>query len=71
MKEEIKDEAKKLYWLIEDNGDLSNTCESPKVCAELIISSFDDLEKDEQEETQYTVTPVWLTNKEYEDLPEE
>lgn len=61
---------KKLYWLIEDNGDLSNTCESPEVCTQVLKASFDDLEKDEQEETQYTITPVWYTDEEYANLPE-
>ena len=61
---------KKLYWLIEDNGDLSNTCESPESCVEVLKASFDDMEKVEQEATEYSITPIWYTDKEYENLPE-
>jgi len=61
---------KKIYWQIDDNGDLSNTCESPEVCIQVLNASFDDMEKEEQEETYYTITPVWYTDKEYKNLPE-
>lgn len=62
---------KKLYWLLEDNGDLSVYCESPEECTMLIVGEFESLERSEQEEIQYTITPVWMTQAEYDNLPEE
>ena len=61
---------KKLYWQIDDNGDLSNTCESPEVCLQVLKAHFDDMELEDQEETNYTITPVWYTDEEYQSLPE-
>lgn len=61
---------KKLYWLLEDNGDLSTTCSRLDDCKDIIQTDFADLEKDDQKETIYTITPVWYTDKEYSNLPE-
>lgn len=62
---------KKLYWLLESNADLSVTCASPKAVIDMLESDFDNLSKQEQRETQYTTTPVWYTDKEYAELPED
>lgn len=61
---------KKLYWQIEDNGDLSCTCSSPEECLMILEGEFNSLNDDEKEEAQYTITPVYLTEKEFENLPE-
>lgn len=62
---------KKLYWLLEDNGDLSVYCESVEELTMLMEGEFESLERNEQEETQYTITPVWMTQQEYDNLPED
>ena len=62
---------KKLYWLIESNYDLSNTTAHFEDCFHLVKTDFDDLESDIQKDMQYTITPVWYTDKEYANLPED
>lgn len=64
-------EKKKLYWLIESNCDLSNTCGDTETCLILLQGDFDDLALDWQKEIQYTITPVWYTDEEYAALPED
>lgn len=60
---------KKIYWLVESNGDLSNTVHSLTACQILIESDFGSLNDDEKEEAQYTITPTYLTEEEYAELP--
>ena len=62
---------KKLYWLIESNGDLSAVCDSPESCLLLLESDFDGSHDDDKAECQYTITPVYYTDEEYEQLHEE
>jgi hypothetical protein len=62
---------KKLYWEVESNGDLSFICNNLEDLTNLVENDFDSLNEDEQEETQYTITPVWLTDEEYNELPED
>lgn len=61
---------KKLYWLLESNGDLSVTCPDFIAINNLIEGDMQDLTQEEKEETQYTITPVWYTDEEYSNLPE-
>lgn len=61
---------KKLYWLIESNGDLSVTCNNLQQCQELLKEDFDSLDVTEQMESQYTITPMWYTDEEKENLPD-
>lgn len=61
---------KKLYWLIENNYDLSITCDNTTTCLELLKVDFETMNDTVQKEIQYTITPVWYTKKEYEKLPE-
>lgn len=63
-------EKAKLYWLIESNYDLSNTTAHFEDCLSLIKTDFDDLDKEDQNGMEYTITPVWYTDEEYSNLPE-
>ena len=60
---------KKLYWLVESNADLSNTVQTLEQARELIQGDFDN--EEEKEEVEYTITPTYLTDEEYEALPQD
>ena len=64
---------KKLYWLVESNGDLSVTVNNIEEAKSIIESDF----ASESEgglyginDLQYTITPKMLTQKEYDELDE-
>lgn len=64
-------EGKKLYYLLESNGDLSITCPNDfEVIKTLIESDMEGFTKEEQSECYYTITPVFYTDEEYSNLPE-
>jgi hypothetical protein len=65
---------KKLYWLVESNGDLSVTIKDISRAEEIILADFDvetDDGKYEIDDLQYTVTPVMMTEEEFNNLPEQ
>jgi len=62
---------KKIYWLLEDNADLSITCENLETCTDLIQNEIDNLDGDTQVgDVQFTLTPKFMTEEEYNNLPE-
>lgn len=61
---------KKIYWLVESNGDLSLTVASLATVKKLIESDFEGIPHEDVEEFQYTVTPVLMTPKEFKNMPE-
>lgn len=61
---------RKLYWLIQSNGDLSITCGDLQTCMDLIKSDYDSLDYDDQPDADYSITPVFYTEEEYSKLPE-
>ena len=61
---------KKQYWLVESNGDLSITCTDLETVKDLIEADFEDFDLEDQDGLEYTITPVWYTDEEYENLPE-
>lgn len=61
---------KKLYWLVESNADLSVTCKELPTCTDLIKEDFEETEAEEKEQAEYTITPVWYTDEEYQELGE-
>lgn len=66
-----KKEVKTLYWLVESNGELSNTVQDLEVAKALILGDYDNEKQDchfDIEDLQYTITPVMLTQAEYEAL---
>jgi hypothetical protein len=60
---------KKLFWLLEDNGDTSVTLPDLKSAIDIIESHL-EVPQSELEQYQYTLTPVFMTDKEFENLPE-
>jgi hypothetical protein len=61
---------KKLYYII-DNGDSRYTMELDG-CMEVIkgeMESYNE-EKTLEDEPTYTITPIWMTEDEFENLPE-
>ena len=65
---------KKWYWLVESNGDLSVTIKDISRAEEIILADFDvetDDGKYEIDDLQYTVTPVMMTEEEFNNLPEQ
>ena len=65
---------KKLYWLVESNGDVSVTIKDISRAEEIILADFDvetDDGKYEIDDLQYTVTPVMMTEEEFNNLPEQ
>lgn len=62
---------KKIYWVIESTGDLSITVQSLFEAKELIEGEFEnEKEHEELESIQYTLSPVEMTEEEFNELPE-
>jgi len=61
---------KKIYYKLESNGDLSVTCHSLQNCNDIMESDVDDMRHEDIEGTVYTITPMYLTDKEYKALGE-
>lgn len=61
-------QEKELYYRLEDNGDMSCVCETIHE-ATLIIEGYTlDWEPDKVEEIFFTITPVYMTETEYNAL---
>jgi len=60
---------KTLYWLVENNIELSYTVQNLEAAKDLIEGDFDNCDEEEKLEVQYTITPTYLTDEEYEALP--
>ena len=61
---------KKPYWLVESNEDLSIICNNLETAKELITHDWDAIDGVAQLEIYYTITPRFLTDEEYQSLPE-
>lgn len=61
---------KKVYWLVSSNYDLSNHVADLETAMELIKGDFDYQDEGGRIEVEYTIRPVWITEDEYEQLPE-
>jgi len=63
---------KKLYWLVESNSDLSVTTSRIEDCQTLIENDFkENSDGYDVEDFQYTITPLMLTQEEYDNLPKD
>ena len=60
---------KKIYFLVEDNEDLNLICDRLVEIMRLIKTDLEDLKEDD-EPHQFIITPVWLTEEEFANLPE-
>jgi hypothetical protein len=62
---------KKLYWLVESNGDLSVTVQDITTAEELIMGDYENETEGglfDIDDLQYTITPKMLTDRQYENL---
>lgn len=59
---------KKIYYLIRSNGDLSLTVADLLTCNTCINGEMEDAKQEDG--IQFTVTPVLMTEEEFENLPE-
>lgn len=58
---------KKLYFTLSDGEDVSNVVMKLSGCMQWIEN---DNEMEMNEPKEYILTPVWMTDKEYRNLPE-
>lgn len=61
---------KKLYYNIQNNADLSMTVKDVNCLKNIMDGDFHDLTQEQIEEYEYTITPVFMTDKEFRNLPE-
>lgn len=61
---------KKLYYQLSDNADVSNITMELDGCMEWIKNDMAEKTELEADEVEYTLTPVWLTDDEFENLTE-
>jgi hypothetical protein len=61
---------KKLYWQLSDNGDVSNVTLTLEAAFEWIKNEVESVIPSDSENYEYTLNPVWLTDEEFEALPE-
>jgi len=59
---------KRIYYVIESNHDLSITVKSTACLKNIMESDLEGLTESEIEEFVYTVTPVLMTKKEFDNL---
>jgi len=60
---------KKLYYEFSDNADVSRVIMELSGVMSWIKADMEDVtENDDQRE--YTITPVWMTEKQYKNLPQ-
>lgn len=63
-------EEKELYYKLEDNGDMSCVCKTSSEASEIMDGYLSDWEPDKVEEVFFTITPVYMTESEFNALPE-
>lgn len=61
---------KQLYYQLSDNADVSKIVLDLSGCMAWIESDLEGLSEKDMEDYQYTITPIWLTEEEYNNLPE-
>jgi hypothetical protein len=61
----------KIFWLVENNDDLSMTVADLSTAGDVIKSDFESY-KDEYEidDLQYTISPVMMTQEQFDNLEE-
>ena len=64
------EEEKELFWLVTDNGDMSFHCRYLSEAADILELDILDVSPGDREEVFYTLTPVYMTESEFESLPD-
>lgn len=59
----------KLYFQLSDNADVCNVVMNLSGVMQWIKGDM-ELVIENEDQRQYTITPIWLTDKEYRNLPE-
>ena len=61
---------KKLYYKLDDGDDISGLVLDLSGCMAHIEGEQEDLKEGEDEDRWYTLTPIWMTDEEFDNLPE-
>lgn len=61
---------KKLYYQLSDGSDYSNVTMDLSGIMSWIEGDQDNCKEDNEDMPQYTITPIWLTEDEFDNLPE-
>lgn len=62
--------GKKLYYQFSDNQDVSKVIMSLEDCKNWIESEMQNSSENDDYPMEFTITPIWLTDEEIEQLPE-
>lgn len=63
-------EEKKLYFQLSDGADYSGVTMDLSGVTTWIEGDADNYKEDEEDMPEYTITPVWMTEEEFDNLPE-
>lgn len=61
---------KKLYYKLSDNADLGGVIITLQGCLDWIDTDMEQYSEEDSEDIVYTITPVWMTEHAFENLPE-
>lgn len=61
---------KKLYYELSDNADVSKIVMELSGCMAWIEGDMAGVTEKDDDEREYTITPVWMTDDEFANLPE-
>jgi len=59
---------KKMYFRVCDNADLDLTVDDLKTAADVIDAELSGVDETTEDEYEFTITPVFMTESEYADL---
>lgn len=62
---------KKLYYQLSDNADTSHVTMALSGCMSWIDGDMDGVSEEDSKEFEYTITPIWMTEDEFNNLPEQ
>jgi hypothetical protein len=57
-------------YQLSDNADMNNIVMDLSGCLATIEADMEGVSEASQDEREYTITPIWLTDDEFENLPE-
>lgn len=64
------EQIKKLYFRLSDGDDISNVAMELSGAMKMIEEQMKEIAVDEGDDIVYALTPVWLTDEEFDNLPE-
>ncbi len=62
---------KKLYYQLSDNADVSKIVMELSGCMTRIEEDLKEVPEEDVKEFEYTITPIFLTDEEFANLPED